>query len=274
MFRTHSGLRPSRAAILPVALLFSLVVAFGAAAPVRGVFAEPTADLTGDQEVPPTGSLATGSVDITIDTDKGLPGEQLCIEMTVEDLSGPATAAHIHYGPAGAAPPNNIVVTLMVDDTGSAEGVCAADADFNLANSCATTVPGLLDDMSVNAQNYYVNVHTAAFPAGEIRGQMAVDPPDPEALPDPAEEPAAPPPVPCPTGPQPPVTPGPAPIPMSPPQLEALAAQASLTTAAALQTLQALSAAGVPYADISAATLQWWRDQVEAMYVQMIGLGF
>ena len=29
---------------------------------------------------------------------------ELCYEMTVEDLSGPATAAHIHYGPAGAAP--------------------------------------------------------------------------------------------------------------------------------------------------------------------------
>jgi CHRD domain len=277
MSRSERGLRPSRAAILPIALVFSLVVVFGTASPALAVFAELTADLSGDQEVPPTGSLAAGSVDLTIDTDKGGPGEQLCFDMTVEDLGGPAMAAHIHYGPAGTAPPNNIVVTLMVDDTGSAEQACAADADFNLANSCAPTVVGLLEDMSVNAQNYYINVHTAAFPAGEIRGQLSnelADPADPEAAPDPEEEPAAAAPTGCSAIPPPPAAPGPAPMPMPMSQLEALAAQASVTTAALLQILQAMSAAGVPYADVSVSTVLWWQAQMEAMYVQMISMGF
>jgi hypothetical protein len=109
-----------------------------------------TADLTGGEEVPPVETSATGSADITYDS------ESKMLSWTTEHsgLSGDVTAAHFH-GPAPAgenAPP---VVPIEIADL--------AEGSATLDDATATALTdGLL----------YLNLHTAANPGGEIRGQV------------------------------------------------------------------------------------------------------
>lgn len=108
-----------------------------------------TADLSPSAVVPPTESSASGSADITVDT------EAMTISWTteVDGLTGDPTAAHIH-GPAAegenAAP--------MIDMSGN---LMEGSAEITEEQWTA-----LQDGMT------YVNVHTAEYPDGEIRGQV------------------------------------------------------------------------------------------------------
>lgn len=52
-------------------------------------------------------------------------------------------------------------MTLEAPKTGSAKGCKSADV-------------ALIHAIMQNPTNYYVNVHTVAFPKGAIRGQLAV----------------------------------------------------------------------------------------------------
>jgi hypothetical protein len=110
------------------------------------------AALTGDQEVPPTGSTGSGTAAVTLDR----ASNELAWRITYNGLSGPATAAHFH-GPASP---------------GSNAGV-----EVNLGDDLASPITGstILTDtqeQQLQAGQWYVNVHTAAHPDGEIRGQV------------------------------------------------------------------------------------------------------
>lgn len=164
----HRALSLGTVLALLVALLSAMTVM-----PVAAANTNLTAALSGDQEVPPNAATATGTAAVTIDPGAAA-GAQLCYDLSASGLTGSATAAHIHEGAVGTAPANNVVVTLTVDASGSATGACAADADFNLVNSGDPDIATLLNDIATNPQNYYVNIHTAANPGGEIRGQLQV----------------------------------------------------------------------------------------------------
>ena len=118
-----------------------------------GAFAEEMkfkADLTGGEEVPPVETGATGTADVTYDS------ESKNLSWTVEHsgLSGDVTAAHFH-GPAAAgenAPP---VVPIEVADL--------AEGEATLDDATAT---------ALGEGRLYLNLHTAANPNGEIRGQV------------------------------------------------------------------------------------------------------
>jgi hypothetical protein len=86
-------------------------------------------------------------------------GDQLCYTLEARGLSGPAAAAHVHLAPRNVAGP--VVIPLVVG-SGTTWTV----------QTCTGASPALLQDVAANPGGYYVNVHTAAFPGGEIRGQL------------------------------------------------------------------------------------------------------
>ena len=117
-----------------------------------------TARLSGPQEVPGVVTTAAGTACLTLTS----AGVQFFV--TAEGLSGPISAIHIHNAQAGVNGP--VVRTLTGNLWGNtAEGLwTSADAE--------PLTPALIDELLKG--NLYVNVHTAANPGGEIRGQIAV----------------------------------------------------------------------------------------------------
>jgi hypothetical protein len=114
-------------------------------------------ELTGAAEVPAGDPEGSGMATITVN-----PGqEEVCWEIKAAGIDLPATAAHIHVGAVGTAPPNNVVVTLSAPDaSGFSSGCTTVDRDLAL-------------EILKNPENYYVNVHNEAFPTGAIRGQLS-----------------------------------------------------------------------------------------------------
>ena len=144
-----------KAAIFAVLAAFALVV--GPASAGNGG-APRVASLAGDWEVPGPGDPdGTGSARITLNEGRG----QVCWDLNVADITLPASAAHIHDGVVGEAGP--VVVTL------------SSPGANGKASGCRSGVaPALIEDITENQQNYYVNVHTSDFPAGAVRGQLWV----------------------------------------------------------------------------------------------------
>lgn len=107
--------------------------------------------LSGAQETPPNGSTATGNGSMTIDTTNG----NFTASVTTAGIAG--TAAHIHAAPAGV--PGPIVFPMTQTAPGS-----------NTWTTSGQLTPAQV--ATLNAGGYYMNVHSAAFPNGEIRGQI------------------------------------------------------------------------------------------------------
>jgi hypothetical protein len=112
-----------------------------------------SATLSSAAEVPPNASPATGAMTASLNKDTSV----LTWRVTYSGLTGPATMAHFH-GPAlpGA---NAGVVVPFPSAASPAEG-------------SATLTAAQIADLA--AGKWYVNVHTAANPGGEIRGQVMV----------------------------------------------------------------------------------------------------
>jgi hypothetical protein len=129
-------------------------LALGATVALAGpAFAEKMkATLDGKSEVPPTTSTGTGAADIDYDA----ATKKLSWKVTYSGLTGPATAAHFH-GPAGPADKAGVAVAIPNATTSPVEG-SAVLTDAQAAD--------------LTAGKYYVNIHTAANPGGEIRGQV------------------------------------------------------------------------------------------------------
>ena len=115
-----------------------------------------TATLTGGSaETPPGDPDGSGTATITIDP----VTRQVCWDITVTKIT-PVVASHIHPGAAGVS--GGVLVPLDVAGfTGTSTGCVAAPAAADLAAILA------------NPAGFYVNIHTADFPAGAIRGQLS-----------------------------------------------------------------------------------------------------
>ncbi|MBZ5705109.1 MAG: CHRD domain-containing protein [Acidobacteriia bacterium] len=111
------------------------------------------ADLKASNEVPPAKSSGSGSVDVTYDTGK----KMLSWKGTYSGLTGAATAAHFHAGESGKN--GGVVVPIF-------QGA-AAKSPFEGSKQLTDAQAAQL-----MAGGWYVNIHTAANKAGEIRGQV------------------------------------------------------------------------------------------------------
>lgn len=133
------------AALLAVSLAAATLVASApaSAAPVTLI-----ATLNGASE--PAGGEARGSgtFSVEVDADAG----DFCYTLTAKGIGAP-TAAHVHSGAAGANGPPVVTIAVAEDE-------------------CVAAEPDVLRPIVANPAGYYVNVHTAAFPQGAIRGQL------------------------------------------------------------------------------------------------------
>jgi hypothetical protein len=133
------------------------------------------ADLTGSNEVPMSQTSGTGTVTATLDSET----KRLTWEGAYSGLSGPATAAHIHG--SAAAGSNARLVFWISDNIGQcSQGECKSNNEAK-AQPLSSPFRGsaALTDTQVNdlmAGMYYVNIHTNAYPRGEIRGQLVKTP--------------------------------------------------------------------------------------------------
>ena len=130
------------------------------------------AHLSGDEEVPPADTKATGQAIFRLNKEDGT----LYYKLIVANIEN-VRMAHIHMAEAGS---NGGVVAWLYPESAPpvlipgrfqgilAEGVITAD---NLAGALAgESLDELLDAMKDGKT--YVNVHTVQFPGGEIRGQI------------------------------------------------------------------------------------------------------
>ena len=113
-----------------------------------------TARLSGVSEVPAVVTNAAGAVEASLTPVSNV----LTWKITYAGLSGPATGAHFH-GPATIGQNAAVVVPIKAPLTSPITG-------------SATLTPGQAAELL--AGKWYVNLHTAANPSGEARGQVAV----------------------------------------------------------------------------------------------------
>jgi hypothetical protein len=119
-----------------------------------------TASMTGEVENPAGDPVATGTAVIRARANQG----QICFTLDVDNLGAAAAAAHIHQAPAGSV--GAIVVPLTTPDSSGA------------SSGCTSVARPLVNAILGSPAQYYVNVHTAAFPGGAVRGQLAGTSPD------------------------------------------------------------------------------------------------
>jgi hypothetical protein len=129
-----------------------LVVAqLGGTTGARAEVVKLQAELKGSNELPPNDSPGTGTAEATLDTDTKF----LTYTVTYSGLTGPAMGAHFH-GPS--EPGKNAGIALPFKTVQSPIQGNATLTDAQAAD--------------LIAGKWYANIHTAANPGGELRGQM------------------------------------------------------------------------------------------------------
>ncbi|MEU1971633.1 CHRD domain-containing protein [Microbacterium sp. NPDC019599] len=136
-------------ATLVVAAVGALLVGTGVAAQ-----AAPALPLNPGQEVAEIDSGAHGFFTYQID------GDQFCWTLDVRNLTTPVGAAHVHENVRN----QNGGIVIHLD-------VAVGETSFH-TEACDTVDEALLTRIQENPRGFYVNVHTAQYPSGEIRGQL------------------------------------------------------------------------------------------------------
>jgi len=105
--------------------------------------------LVGETETPAGDPVGTGSATIRMRLNQG----QVCFRLSVQNLGQEPAAAHIHRGATGESGP--VVIPLRI------------------GSGCVAASRALVREILRNRDSFYVNVHTAEFPGGAVRGQLA-----------------------------------------------------------------------------------------------------
>jgi hypothetical protein len=113
------------------------------------------AHLNGNQEVPANNSTGRGVCDIVLN----LAETQITVTCNYNSLTSPANAGHIHdNGPVGVIGPVRF-------NFGTVSGTSGTIGPLNFAVTAAQVA-------DLRAKRWYCNIHSTAFPNGEIRGQV------------------------------------------------------------------------------------------------------
>src|SRR4030095_2761911 len=133
-----------------------------------------SARLSGAEEVPPINTAGTGAYEMTIQ-----PGT-ITFSLTFSGLSSPLAVAHLHFGQANVA--GGVMIFLC---GGGGQPACPATTEGTITGTITASnvtepsaqgiAPGDLDSPLEPVRNdglAYVNMHTANFGGGEIRGQV------------------------------------------------------------------------------------------------------
>jgi hypothetical protein len=139
-----------------------------------------SAVLTGDNEVPPVNTDATGKIKLFANPQQST----LDYQLSISDLNGVVTGAHIHNGSIGINGP--VVATLKTGNTFA--GASASTSGTDGGGSTSTSVSGTITSADLKGPlagkqvtdlirliedgKAYVNVHTHQNSNGEIRGQL------------------------------------------------------------------------------------------------------
>ena len=170
------------------AVLAIVMVAFP-----QSIYAVPivyTATLNGPSESPPNVSPGTGFAEVDFD----IGAHTMHVIVTFSGLSAPTTASHIHAPTALPRTGTAGIATTVPTFTGFPLGVTSGTYDHLFPTlDVATYNPAFITAnggtplgaettlaASLAAGEAYLNIHTTAFPAGEIRGFLAV--PEPATL--------------------------------------------------------------------------------------------
>ncbi len=148
--------RGAAASVLARAQDFGIETGF--AAPLGG-FESLLGAMSGDQEAPKPGQP---NAQATVELDRTSVAGMLCVTLDFDTpLSSNPTAVHVHQGDPKQAGPD----VLTIPPPPSAEGVnvvCLAGLD-----------PNVINGIYAHPEDFYVNVHTADFPDGAVRGQLS-----------------------------------------------------------------------------------------------------
>jgi hypothetical protein len=139
-----------------VCAVMALALPSAAFAPTRPLFAA----LNGANEVNAEGEKGVGDRNGGGSFTAIIKGGELCYGLAVKDIENP-TAAHIHRGGPNTA--GDIVVPLDSLPTSGDPGSSAG---------CTDVSRRLVRQIRRNPRRFYVNVHTADFPDGAVRGQL------------------------------------------------------------------------------------------------------
>ena len=139
-----------------------------------------SAVLTGDNEVPPVNTDATGKIKLFANPQQNM----LDYQLSISDLNGVVTGAHIHKGSIGINGP--VVATLKTGNTFA--GASASTSGTDGGGSTSTSVSGTITSADLKGPlagkqitdlirliedgKAYVNVHTDQNSNGKIRGQL------------------------------------------------------------------------------------------------------
>ncbi len=168
-------LRIALTSLLALALVICAALGERAAADHREVALRAT--LRGLNEVPPTTSRATATLQATLDE----AGQRISFTLEYHNMTANPTVAHIHFGPTKV---NGGVMVFFCG--GGGQPACPAATSGTVTGTIAAAnvvvpveqgiAPRNFADVvyAIRTGNAYANIHSSKFPSGELRGQVEV----------------------------------------------------------------------------------------------------